>query len=204
MKKINRNLMCLLWLLIPAFGIAGLSDVVFTLGITRPLAPPDVKDSYLSGAHVGAMAGISVSSNLELMADLSYHAGIFDVRGFKSVRKEDNKEDFVITGNNAHFFTAMVKARWFMPAGEESKSRSYLFAGPGLMLSKRGEISWLHPDGDGKIPAKTEISAGATFGLGVELKMESTRFVFELGPVLGFAEETTVLLPLRLGIALNL
>ena len=203
MKKNNRNIF-IFWLIIPVFCNAGLSNLVFTLGITRPLAPSDVKNSYLSGAHLGAMAGMSVSSNLELMADLSYHAGIFDVRGFKSTLPEEDKEDNVITGANAHFFTAMLKARWFMSASEEIKHRSYLFAGPGVMLSKRGEISWLHPEGDGKISAKTEITAGATFGLGVELAMESTRFVIELGPVIGFTDETTVLLPLRLGIALNL
>jgi hypothetical protein len=203
MKKNNR-IIVLFWLMVPVICSAGFSNLVFTLGITRPLAPTDVKNSYLSGAHLGAMAGIAISSNLELMADLSYHAGIFDVRGFKTTLPEDDKEDYVITGSNAHFFTAMLKARWFMSASKEIRQRSYLFAGPGLLLSKRGEISWLHPAGDGKISAKNEITAGVTFGLGVELAVESTRFVIELGPVLGFTDETTVLLPVRLGVALNL
>lgn len=204
MKKNNRIFMYFFCLFVPIFCSAGVSDLVFTLGITRPLAPTDVKNSYLSGAHLGVMAGIPVLSQLELMADLSYHAGIFDVRGFKTTLPGDDKEDYVISGNHAQFFTAMVKARWFMTSSEASKHRSYLFAGPGLLLSKRGEISWLHPDKDDAIPAKTETAAGATFGLGVELVMESTRFVIELGPVMGFTEELLVLLPFRLGIALNL
>jgi len=183
---------------------AKIPNFYVTLGIGKPMAPEDMKNRYLSGAHVGIMTGLPLTKRLEIVADLSFQKAIFDSRGFRGTLPKDEKDNYVISGHDASFFTAMLKAKATMSATGQDAHQSYLFAGPGLFLSKTGSIEWLHEDDDGEIPGKTETVPGATLGLGIELNLESTIFVIELGAVMGFTEsETTVILPIRLGLALK-
>ncbi|MBN2102824.1 hypothetical protein JW835_02185 [bacterium] len=175
-----------------------------TLGIGKPMAPETMKIRYLSGAHVGMMAGFPVTTKIELVTDLSFQMAIFDTRGFRGTLQGEEKEDYVISGNNASFFTTMLKVKTMLSEDNKSRHRAYLFAGPGLFLSKTGSIQWIYQDEDDQIPEKTKTGPGATLGLGFELSMESTVFVIELGALMGFTEnKTTVILPLRVGLALK-
>ncbi len=193
--------------LLQGLSAAERPNFYFTLGITKAMAPEEFKNNYLAGAHMGIMAGLPLARQLELVADVSYHSEIFDTRGFKSSLPENDETNYVITGDNANIITATVKAKVFMPSEAESKSSSYFFAGPGLYMARKGGINWLSNSDsgyDGKIDADNETVPCVTFGFGVELTVESTHFILELGPVLGFTEtKTSVIIPVRLGLALK-
>jgi len=195
-------------LLASGLGLAKTPNFYFTLGIGKPMSPTDMKTNYLSGAHVGLMAGLPVAKRMEMVADFGFQMAIFDVRDFRSTLPVSNEgKDYVIKGNNAVFFTGMLKTKFIMSSDNDGKHVAYLFAGPGFVYSKTGSIQWLIDDenlSDGQIASASKTSLGATFGLGVELKMEATIFMAELGAILGFSDESTlVLTPIRLGLALK-
>ncbi|MFC1568876.1 hypothetical protein ACFL4L_01455 [bacterium] len=204
MKKTLISFLLITWLM-AGVSFARTPNFYFTLGIGKPMAPPEMKNNYLSGANVGIMAGLPVTKRLELIADVAFQIGVFNSHGFRDNLSEEINEAAIITGNNASFLTTMIKTKFILSPEIESKHIAYLFAGPGLFLSQVGSIKWIAGiDSDGNIPAKTQTVPGVTCGLGVELNLESTTFIFELGAIMGFTEnKTTVIIPIRIGLALK-
>jgi hypothetical protein len=196
----KKTMLAFIILALPGYMAAALPNFYITLGVTNPMAPEDIKANYLPGTLLGLMIGKPLNSRLELAGDLSLHLCTFDRKNFTGALEE---EPGLVTGDNATFLSAMIKAKLFMGSMNNEKSGSYFFAGTGLLYSKTGAIQGLAKE-DLYIPAKTRLAAGAALGLGVEIHMESTIFLIETGAIMGFTEGgTTVLIPLRLGLALK-
>lgn len=197
-------------LIFPVLSLAKLPNIYFMLGIAKIMSPEETKSNYVSGAHVGIMAGLPLTSYFELVGDVNFHLSTFNNQGYRSTLPSEDRitDNYTITGDNASVFTMMLKAKLMMGSQKESRSLSYFFAGGGLFTLKTGDTEWYYyndnQDDHAFIPGKTQTVPGFTFGLGFELMMESTIFTIELGPTLGLTEDkTTVVLPLRLGLAIK-
>ncbi|MBN1782228.1 hypothetical protein JW948_13935 [bacterium] len=190
---------------VPCFS--GTPRYYVTAGVANPMAPEFMNANYLSGAHVGVMVGYPVMTRLECVADIAYNSGIFDSREFRTTLPAEDNENYIITGKNIIFFSAMIKSKFMVSSPEEQKYFSYLFAGAGLFRSRTGGVDWMYTGSesagaDGRIGTRSRIAPGITFGLGIEFKVESTRILAEVGALTGFTdEESTVLIPLRVGLA---
>lgn len=191
------------------FG-AKLPNFYFTLGLGKIMSPEQTKSSYTVGTHLGVMAGLPITSKLEVLTDINFCLNTFNNREYLSTLPSENRimSYYNIDGRSASIFSTMLKAKLLMTTDNNRKAVSYFFAGGGLFMINTSDTKWYYldetQDDHDVVKGKSETVPGVTFGLGLEFKMESTVLMIEIGPTLGLTDEkTTLLLPFRLGVAIK-
>lgn len=204
----TRTLIVLCVLLASMVSLAGdLPNFYIHTGITRPMAGPDeFKSSYRTGVNFGVMAGKQLASKFEVVGALAVHSMTFAVNEFRDTRMEENIDDFVIDGEPSTVLTAFAKAKLIMPAQNNKKAISYLFAGPGLFYVNKKAVTGMGPtqEEDFALAGGSETVLGICGGLGFEYTIETTTLFLELGVMAGLTNgESTITLPLKFGIAIK-
>ena len=176
----------------------------FYTGFSKPASPADFQKSWRSGYFLGAGLGKPIASRLQAHLYLDYSNFALDDRNYMQSRELISAET-VIEGGMASITALFVDVKLLYPTPRLSKVTPYLVAGGGWFHLYHEEITVFSGAGDSRIAGFSEDAFGAGFGFGFNVFVEGITSLFaEVRFNVGLTEdETTVVLPIKLGFSIH-
>lgn len=192
----------LLFYLTPAVFAASPNYYV-NIGMTKPFAPETFNTDWRSGFNLGAGLGFNVSPKFEIQGEILYDYLQLDDNSFLT-DIADNMAYASVSGGETSILTASANLKYFSPIGEEARATPFLVGTFGFASKVIREKKINTEESSFTEPKVTENVPAVGAGLGLEIEMgENTYFVVEGRFNVLFTEETTVYLPLKLGIVIR-
>ncbi len=174
------------------------------LGMSKPYAPDDFQKNWRSGFNLGAGLGYNLSPKFEVQAELFYDNFQLDDNAFLGDITKSNDPFASVLGGSTSIFTFFANAKILSPLKNNSSFTPYLIGGVGIASKSIGEMDITTEDMQFVIAKDSETTVSAGAGLGVEIVMGArTSFVIEGRFNALFTDETTVYLPVKLGIVIR-
>ena len=173
------------------------------IGMSKPFAPEPFRNDWRSGFNLGAGIGFNVSPKFEIQGEVLYDFFQLDDNSYlKNIT--DNIAYASVSGGETSILTLSANFKYFSPISDDARVTPFLVGTVGAaskIISEKNinteERQYTETKESNTIPA-----FGA--GLGVEIEMGgNTYFVIEGRFNVLLTEETTVYMPLKLGIVIR-
>ena len=188
--------------LLPTFSPSAPRFYVNT-GISNPYAPDTFTNHWRSGYNLGLGAGYPLSTNLEIIGQFHYdNFQLDDISYLKDITDSDLYAS--ATGGSTWIAGFLADLKLYSPLSEKSTITPYLVGGLGLFTKTIQKIRITLEEGTYEETKESDMPFGAGLGLGAEILMgKRTYFIVEGRFNVLFTDETTVYMPIKLGISIK-
>ena len=170
-------------------------------GIETPISPSAFSDIFDLGFTGKLAAGYFVSPQLALGANLSYNRFGLNESGFMKEIGVPVDPNLTISGGDLSIFEFAGVGKYYLMPRERS-TNFYILGGPGVAVSRIGEITVKSPDGTSTSEdSSSETDFLLTGGIGLKQQLNSNLGLFVEGrySYIFTADESTSYLPVRIG-----
>lgn len=174
------------------------------IGMSKPYAPDDFQKNWRSGYNLGAAVGYNVTSHLELQGEFFFDNFQLDDNAYLGDVAADDDLYASVTGGSVSILTVYANVKYLSPLQNKKTMTPYLIGGVGFASMITGEMDVATEIGEYTVAKDTQTALAAGVGLGVEILMGArTSFVIEGRFNILMTDETSVYLPLKLGIVIR-